>query len=124
MSRAFVNEDQAAAQADQSVERRVSEQPNYVTASGLRQLQEELRAQRMPRCVGQTAAGGYLRYFTGGVPAATSRSKVQIGSRVRFVDAREQVGLVGRRMPGGVESGLAAAGGEQVIEVVEVFGED
>ena len=31
MSRAFVNEDQAAAQADQPVERRVSEQPNYVT---------------------------------------------------------------------------------------------
>ena len=28
MSRAFVNEDQAAAQADQPVERRVSDQPN------------------------------------------------------------------------------------------------
>lgn len=39
MSRAFVNEDQAADQADQPVERRISEQPNYVTASGLRQLQ-------------------------------------------------------------------------------------
>ncbi len=39
MSRAFVNEDQAAAQADQPVERRVSEQPNYVTANGLHLLQ-------------------------------------------------------------------------------------
>ena len=39
MSRAFVNEDNAAAQASQPVERQVSEQPNYVTASGLAQLQ-------------------------------------------------------------------------------------
>lgn len=42
MSRAFVNEDQAAAQADQPVERRVSDQPNYLTASGLRQLQQRV----------------------------------------------------------------------------------
>ena len=35
MSRAFVNEDHAAAQASQPVERRVSAQPNHVTASGL-----------------------------------------------------------------------------------------
>ncbi|PPA01613.1 transcription elongation factor GreAB, partial [Pseudomonas sp. MWU12-2312b] len=33
MSRAFVNEDNAAAQADQPVERQVSAQPNYVTPS-------------------------------------------------------------------------------------------
>jgi len=32
MSRAFVNEDNAAAQADQPVERQVSTQPNYHTA--------------------------------------------------------------------------------------------
>ena len=42
MSRAFVNEDNAAAQADQPVERQVSEQPNYVTAQGLAQLQEKV----------------------------------------------------------------------------------
>ncbi len=35
MSRAFVNEDNAAAQADQPVERQVSAQPNYVTPRGL-----------------------------------------------------------------------------------------
>ncbi|KTC64321.1 transcription elongation factor GreAB [Pseudomonas fluorescens ABAC62] len=39
MSRAFVNEDSAAAQADQPVERLVSEQPNRVTAQGLALLQ-------------------------------------------------------------------------------------
>ncbi len=44
MSRAFVNEDQAAAQADQPVERRISEQSNYVTAQGLVQLQQRVSA--------------------------------------------------------------------------------
>ena len=115
MSRAFVNEDQAAAQADQPVERRVSDQPNYVTANGLRQLQQrvaELNALR-----NQLQAQGErgdkqrladterdIRYFAARVqsaqvvPAATSRSKVQIGSRVRFVDEQDQehqVQLVG-----------------------------
>ena len=42
MSRAFVNEDNAAAQADQPVERQVSTQPNYVTPQGLAQLQAKL----------------------------------------------------------------------------------
>ena len=115
MSRAFVNEDQAAAQADQPVERRVSEQPNYVTASGLRQLQErvaELNALRSDlqaqgeRVDKQRLADTErdLRYFSARVqsaqvvPPATSHSKVQIGSRVRFVDAQDQaheVRLVG-----------------------------
>ncbi len=115
MSRAFVNEDHAAAQASQPVERRVSDQPNYVTAAGLRQLQQrvaELNALR-----GDLQAQGEradrqqladierdLRYFSARVqsaqvvPAATSRSKVQIGSRVRFVDEQDQehqVQLVG-----------------------------
>lgn len=115
MSRAFVNEDHAAAQADQPVERRVSDQPNYVTANGLRQLQQrvtELNALR-----NQLQAQGErgdkqrladterdIRYFAARVqsaqvvPAATSRSKVQIGSRVRFVDEQDQehqVQLVG-----------------------------
>jgi transcription elongation GreA/GreB family factor len=115
MSRAFVNEDQAAAQADQPVERRVSDQPNYVTASGLRQLQQrvsELNALRSA-LQGQGEHSDKqrladterdLRYFSARVqsaqvvPPATSRSKVQIGSRVRFVDEQEQeheVQLVG-----------------------------
>ena len=42
MSRAFVNEDNAAAQADQPVERQVSTQPNYVTPQGLAQLQAKV----------------------------------------------------------------------------------
>ena len=42
MSRAFVNEDNAAAQADQPVERQVSAQPNYVTQQGLQQLQAKV----------------------------------------------------------------------------------
>ncbi|KPX95083.1 Transcription elongation factor GreB [Pseudomonas meliae] len=36
MSRAFVNEDNAAADAEQPVERLVSAQTNYVTAEGLK----------------------------------------------------------------------------------------
>ncbi|QCI14709.1 transcription elongation factor GreAB [Pseudomonas putida] len=115
MSRAFVNEDHAAAQASQPVERRVSDQPNYVTAAGLRQLQQrvaELNAQRSDlQAQGERADRQQLadverdlRYFSARVqsaqvvPAATSRSKVQIGSRVRFVDEQDQehqVQLVG-----------------------------
>jgi len=115
MSRAFVNEDQAAAQADQPVERRVSDQPNYVTASGLRQLQQrvaELNALRA-ELQAQGERGDKqrladterdLRYFSARlqsaqvVPAATLNSKVQIGSRVRFSDEQGQeqrVQLVG-----------------------------
>ncbi|WP_447742943.1 GreA/GreB family elongation factor [Pseudomonas laurentiana] len=164
MSRAFVNEDQAAAQADQPVERRVSEQPNYVTASGLRQLQErvaELHAQRSElQAQGERAdkqrladTERDLRYFSARVqsaqvvPAATSQSKVQIGSRVRFADAQGQeheVRLVGEDeadagrglINWGSPLGRALLGagvgdevvwrrpvGEQVIEVIEVIGE-
>ncbi|BCJ05134.1 elongation factor GreAB [Pseudomonas sp. RtIB026] len=115
MSRAFVNEDQAAAQASQPVERRVSDQPNYVTASGLAQLQQRLAALNALR--GELQAQGEradrqrladterdLRYFNARVqsaqvvPTATSTQKVQIGSRVRFVDENgqeHQVQLVG-----------------------------
>ncbi|AYG43427.1 transcription elongation factor GreAB [Pseudomonas sp. Leaf58] len=164
MSRAFVNEDQAAAQADQPVERRVSEQPNYVTSSGLRQLQARVAELNDVRSQLQ-AQGEYgdkqqladterdLRYFNARVqsaqvvPPATSRSKVQIGSRVRFVDAQDQehvVRLVGEDEADAARGlinwgsplghALLGAGpgdevvwrrpvGEQVIEVVEVEGE-
>jgi transcription elongation GreA/GreB family factor len=115
MSRAFVNEDQAATQADQPVERHVSEQPNYVTAHGLAQLQArvaELQAQHSE----QAALGDQadtqrqadierdLRYFTQRlqsaqvVTPAISTDKVQIGSWVRFADetnAEQRVQLVG-----------------------------
>ncbi|MFJ4350569.1 GreA/GreB family elongation factor [Pseudomonas sp. NPDC089428] len=161
MSRAFVNEDQAAAQADQPVERRVSDQPNYVTASGLLQLQQrvsELNALRS-ELQSQGERGDKqrladterdLRYFSARVqsaqvvPAATSRSKVQIGSRVRFVDEQDQEHVVqlvgedeadaGRGMINwGSPLGQALLGagpgdevqwrrpaGDQMIEVVEI----
>ena len=165
MSRAFVNEDQAADQADPPVERRVSEQPNYVTANGLRLLQarvadlnalrSELQAQG-ERADKQRLAETErdLRYFTARVqsaqvvPAATSRSKVQIGSRVRFVDAQDQEQVVqlvgedeadaGRRLINwGSPLGRALLGagpgdevvwrrpvGDQVIEILEIEGEN
>jgi len=114
MSRAFVNEDQAAAQASQPVERLVSDQPNYVTASGLAQLQQRVAALNALRAELQAEGDADrqrladterdLRYFTARVqsaqvvPAATSTEKVQIGSLVRFVDEHDQehqVQLVG-----------------------------
>ncbi|NIE74117.1 transcription elongation factor GreAB [Pantoea sp. Tr-811] len=161
MSRAFVNEDQAAAQADQPVERRISDQPNYVTANGLHQLQQrvaqlnavrsELQAQG-DRADKQRLADTErdLRYFSARVqsaqvvPAATSQGKVQIGSRVRFVDEHDQEQVVqlvgedeadaGRGMINwGSPLGRALLGagpgdevvwrrpvGDQVIEVVEI----
>ena len=111
MSRAFVNEDQAAAQADQPVERRVSDQPNYLTASGLRQLQQRVAELNALRSELQAQGEGAdkqrladterdLRYFSARVqsaqvvPAANSTDKVQIGSRVRFVDEQDQEHVV------------------------------
>ncbi|MDD0975083.1 GreA/GreB family elongation factor [Pseudomonas fontis] len=103
MSRAFVNEDQAAAQANQPVERRVSEQPNYVTARGLTQLHErlsELDGQRSALLAQGEQADKQqlaeierdLRYFSARVQSAqvvapaTSTDKVQIGSTVHYID--------------------------------------
>ncbi len=164
MSRAFVNEDQAAAQASQPVERRVSDQPNYVTATGLAQLQQrlamltalrsELQAQG-ERADRQRLADTErdLRYFSARVqsaqvvPSATSTEKVQIGSRVRFVDEdnqEHQVQLVGEDQADAVHGlvnwgsplgrALLGAGpgdevlwrrpaGDQMIEVVAILGE-
>lgn len=115
MSRAFVNEDHAAAQAEQPVERRVSEQSNYVTAAGLLMLQQRVAALNLSReqlmAEGERAdkqqlanIDSELRYYAARVnsaqvvPPATSSKKVQIGSRVLFVDQDEQehsVQLVG-----------------------------
>lgn len=164
MSRAFVNEDQAADQASQPVERRVSDQPNYVTASGLAQLQQrvaELNALRNElmaqgeRADKQRLADSErdLRYFSARVqsaqvvPAAHSTEKVQIGSRVTFVDENDQqhtVQLVGEDQADATHGlvnwgsplgrALLGAGpgdevlwrrpaGDQSIEVVSIEGE-
>ncbi|WLH84016.1 GreA/GreB family elongation factor [Pseudomonas sp. FP2338] len=108
MSRAFVNEDNAAAQADQPVERLVSEQPNRLTAQGLVQLQAKVaqlqeeyslesaqdNKQRLAdlerdlRCVQSAQV----------VAPATSTDKVQIGSWVTFAneqDEQQRIQLVG-----------------------------
>ena len=112
MSRAFVNEDQAADQANQPVERRISEQPNHVTAQGLNLLKqrvselETLRSTLLGDPDKQRLAEVErdLRYFSARVQSAqvaapaTSQSKVQIGSRVVFVDEegrQHEVQLVG-----------------------------
>ena len=115
MSRAFVNEDNAAAQADQPVERQVSEQPNYVTSQGLAQLQARV-AELQTQHAEQSAKGEQadkqrladlerdLRYFNKRLSsaqvavAATSRDKVQIGSWVTYADEHDterRVQLVG-----------------------------
>ncbi|MBP5118262.1 GreA/GreB family elongation factor [Pseudomonas protegens] len=114
MSRAFVNEDQAA-QAEQPVERQISAQPNYVTPQGLAELQarvallhsqhseqndlgDDADKQRMAELERD------LRYFTQRlhsaqvVTTANSTDKVQIGSRVTFADEQDRqqsVQLVG-----------------------------
>ncbi|WP_460045585.1 GreA/GreB family elongation factor [Pseudomonas sp. S2_H01] len=115
MSRAFVNEDNAAAQASQPVERQVSEQPNYVTARGLAQLQDDvslLQAQHSDESArGENADKQRLadierdlRYFNQRlqsaqvVTPAVSTDKVQIGSWVTFADEQDnqqRVQLVG-----------------------------
>jgi len=115
MSRAFVNEDNAAAQADQPVERQVSAQPNYVTPAGLGQLQDKV-AELQSRHGEQSALGDQadnqllanlerdLRYFLQRlqsaqvVQPATSNRKVQIGSWVTYADEQgteHRVQLVG-----------------------------
>ncbi|MBA1380630.1 GreA/GreB family elongation factor [Pseudomonas brassicacearum] len=114
MSRAFVNEDNAAAQADQPVERQISSQPNYVTPTGLAQLQVQVA--ELQALHGQQASRGELadkqrtadlerdlRYFTqrlqsARVVAPTSSDQVRIGHWVTFVDEQDheqRVQLVG-----------------------------
>ncbi len=115
MSRAFVNEDTAAAQAEQPVERQVSTQPNYVTAQGLAQLQSRVAALQtqysQQNALGEAADKQRqadierdLRYFNQRLASARltipaiSTEVVQIGSRVTFAneqDEEQQVQLVG-----------------------------
>src|SRR5471030_204026 len=115
MSRAFVNEDNAAAQADQPVERQVSAQPNYVTPAGLALLQVKLA--EVQNLLDEQSAKGELadkqrqadlerdwRYFNQRlqsaqvVVAASSTDKVQIGAWISFADEQgneQRVQLVG-----------------------------
>ena len=114
MSRAFVNEDNAAAQVDQPVERQISTQPNYVTPAGLAQLQARVaelqalhgqQAQRADQADKQRIADieRDLRYFNQRLQSAqvvtpTSTDQVRIGHWVTFVDEQDhsqQVQLVG-----------------------------
>ncbi|UVJ43381.1 GreA/GreB family elongation factor [Pseudomonas sp. LS1212] len=115
MSRAFVNEELAADQADPPVERHISDQPNYVTAEGLAQLQArvaQLHAQHNEQ-VERGEQGDKqrladidrdLRYFNQRlqsaqvVAPATSNEKIQIGSWVTYADdsgVERRVQLVG-----------------------------
>ncbi|AQL39516.1 GreA/GreB family elongation factor [Pseudomonas syringae pv. actinidiae] len=115
MSRAFVNEDNAAADAEQPVERLVSAQTNYVTAYGLTLLKEHVGSLQAQHSA-QNALGEAtdkqrladlerdLRYFTQRlqsaqvVAPALSTEKVQIGSWITFTDEEDnhqRVQLVG-----------------------------
>lgn len=115
MSRAFVNEDNAAADASQPVERLISNQPNYVTAQGLVLLQRQVRSLQTEHSA-QTALGDKadkqrladlerdLRYYLQRlktaqvVTPAESADKVQIGSWITFADEndkQQRVQLVG-----------------------------
>jgi len=99
VSRAFVNEDHA--QPTQAAERRVSDQPNYVTPQGLALLKARLRDLQVPGDDPQHLAD--LHYFTLRVQSAqvvntTDNGKVQIGSWVTFADTQgdeQRVCLVG-----------------------------
>ncbi|QKZ06839.1 MULTISPECIES: GreA/GreB family elongation factor [Pseudomonas] len=99
MSRAFVNEDHA--QPTQAAERRVSDQPNYVTPQGLALLKARLRDLQGPGDDPQRLAD--LHYFAQRVQSAqvvnaTDNGKVQIGSWVTFADTQgeeQRVCLVG-----------------------------
>ncbi|AWM94397.1 transcription elongation factor GreAB [Pseudomonas sp. 31-12] len=115
MSRAFVNEDNAAAQADQPVERQVSAQPNYVTPAGLAQLQAKVA--EVQNLLNEQNAKGELadkqrqadlerdwRYFNQRLQSAqlvvpaSSTDNVQIGAWVTFADEHgneQRVQLVG-----------------------------
>jgi len=114
MSRAFVNEDTAAAQADQPVERQISAQPNYVTPTGLAQLQArvaELQALHAQQTARSDQADKQrladierdLRYFnqrlqSAQVVAPSASEQVRIGHWVTFVDEEDherRVQLVG-----------------------------
>ena len=122
MSRAFVNEDLAAAQVEQPVERQISTLPNYVTPLGFAELQAkvaELHSQHSAQTDLGDAADQQqvaelerdLRYFSSRLHSAqvvnaSTCDKVQIGSRVTFADEQDQqqsVQLVGEDQADDVE---------------------
>ncbi len=102
MSRAFVNEDNA--QPNQAAERRISDQPNYVTPRGLGLLQSRLRQlQAASNDPADPQRLADLHYFTQRVQSAqvvnaVDNGKAQIGHWVTFSDAEgneQRVCLVG-----------------------------
>ena len=115
MSRAFVNEDNAADQANTPIERHISDQPNRVTAEGLALL--HAKVSELQRQHSEESARGELadkqqlaeierdlRYFNQRVksahvvPPASSTQEVQIGSWVTFADehrVEQRLQLVG-----------------------------
>lgn len=117
MSRAFLNEDKFEQAGDELVERPVSPHPNYVTPTGLRQLQEEalrleaLRSQLAakkddPFALQEKAeAERDLRYYAARLesaivvdPAAQPENEVRFGACVSLEDEngdRRQYAIVG-----------------------------
>lgn len=117
MSRAFLNEDKFEQAGDELVERPVSPHPNYVTPTGLRQLQEE--ALRLEALRSQLAAKKDdpfalqekaeverdLRYYAARLesaivvdPAAQPENEVRFGACVSLEDEngdRRQYTIVG-----------------------------
>ncbi|HEX8589164.1 GreA/GreB family elongation factor [Pseudomonas sp.] len=115
MSRAFVNEDNAAAQVSPPIERQISTNTNYVTPRGLGQLHDQV-ARLQAQYSEENALGDDadkqrmaeierdLRYFNQRLQSAqvvsttASPDRAQIGSWVAFADednVEQRVQLVG-----------------------------
>lgn len=91
MSRAFVNEDNAAADANQPVERTVSEQPNYVTAHGLVLLQQhvsDLQAQHSAQTGATMPTSSVWQTWSETCVTSTSACKAHRWSRPPFQPRR------------------------------------
>lgn len=84
MSRAFLNEDKFELAGDELVERPVSPETNYVTAAGLKQLQDE--AQRLEALRNQLAAQKD--------DAFAKQQKVEVERDLRYYTARLESAIV------------------------------
>lgn len=110
MSRAFLNEDKFEQQGDEVVERPISEEPNYVTISGLHHLKyevqrlEALREELTPKKEDPFAALQFaeaerdLRYFTARLESAIlvdvtehPQDEIRFGATVDVEDENGQV---------------------------------
>lgn len=84
MSRAFLNEDKFAEAGDELVERPVSAEPNYVTATGFALLQDE--AQRLEGLRGQLAKQKDDAFAT--------QKKAEVERDLRYYAARLESAIV------------------------------